>query len=84
MAIWPTGSWFPPSSEIPVWAWDASEWSGPGFSLILTLCLVEVATSYNTEFQKDTLEGLQNPFSNSGDIKMAKKALELTFSDFNH
>lgn len=50
----------------------------------LTLCLVEVATSYNTEFQKDTLEGLQNPFSNSGDIKMAKKALELTFSDFNH
>lgn len=28
--------------------------------------------------------GLQNPFSNSGDIKKAKKAVEPTFSDFNH
>lgn len=48
-------SWFPPSSEIPMLAWDAAEWSGPGFSLILALHLEEAAISYNTPGSAESL-----------------------------
>lgn len=38
----------------------------------------------NTEFQKDSPQGLQDPSPNSGDMKMAEKALQSLFRDFNH
>lgn len=84
--IWmyiPTSSWFPLSSVLL--CWRGMPLNDPGRGFPFSMPVSSGASIFcNTEFQKDSPQGLQDPSPNSGDMKMAEKALQSLFRDFNH